>query len=140
MTTNSKEYMRKYYAEHKEAFKEASRRCREKKRQQKILDNPNPRLFDMREDYKTPTTEDFKAIPEVRTTYNRDYYLKNRDRIRAQQKESRRRKKINARQRAYYAEHREHICELQNKSRAKRKREKKLSKSFFGRLYLKIFG
>lgn len=95
----------------------------------------------MREDYKTPTKEDFKAVayqPEL--TYSQRYYAANRDTIRAKQKESRRRKKINAKQRAYYAEHREHICELQNKSRAKRKREKKLSKSFFGRLYLKIFG
>lgn len=140
MTTNSREYMRKYYAEHREKFREASRKHQEKKRQQKYLGNPNPRLFDMREDYKTPTTEDFKAIPEARTSYNKEYYLKNRDRIRAQQKESRKRRKAAEKQRAYYAEHREHLCELQRKSYAKKQRVKKLSKSFFGRLYLKIFG
>lgn len=139
MTTNSKEYARKYYAEHKEVFREASKRYQEKKKLEKKLKVTNPRLFDPREDYSTHVREDFKAIPKKELTYAQKYYAENREKIREQQRLSRKRKKINAKQREYYAKNREHLCELQRKSYAKKQRIKKLSKSFFGRLYLKIF-
>lgn len=132
--------MRKYYAEHKEKFREASRAYQERKKLEKSLRVSNPRLFDMREDYTTPTKQDFEKIPQRELTYSQRYYAENRERIRAQQKEARRRKKINEKQRAYYAANREHICELQRKSRLAKKRKERLSKSFLGRICLKIFG
>lgn len=101
---------------------------------------PNPQLFDMREDYKTPTKEDFQQVPQRELTYSQRYYAENKERIREQQRLSRKKKKTAEKQRAYYAEHREHLCELQRKNYAKRQRQKKLSKTFLGRLYLKIFG
>lgn len=140
MTTNSKEYSRKYYAEHKEMFKESSKRYQEKKRLEKKLKITNPGLFDMREDYRTPTREDFQQVPQRELTYSQRYYAENREKIREQQRLSRKKKKTAEKQRAYYAEHREHLCELQRKSYARRQRQKKLSKTFLGRLYLKIFG
>lgn len=140
MTTNSKEYSRKYYAEHREMFRESSKRYQEKKRLEKKLKITNPGLFDMREDYRTPTREDFQQVPQRELTYSQRYYAENRERIREQQRLSRKKKKTAEKQRAYYAEHREHLCELQRKNYAKRQRQKKLSKTFLGRLYLKIFG
>lgn len=139
MVTNSKEYARKYYAEHKEMFRESSKRYQEKKKLEKRLRVTNPRLFDMKEDYATPTKQDFEQIPQRELTYSQRYYAENRERIRAQQKESRRRKKVNAKQREYYAANREHICEMQRKNRQTKKRREKLSKTFLWRLYLKIF-
>lgn len=140
MTTNSKEYSRRYYAEHKEMFKESSKRYQEKKRLEKKLKITNPGLFDMREDYRTPTREDFQQVPQRELTYSQRYYAENRERIREKQQAKRKKDKANARQRAYYAANREHLCELQRKSYARRQRQKKLSKTFLGRLYLKIFG
>lgn len=134
MTSNSKEYAKAYYSAHKEHIA-AYQRAYYKKRKEKIA---NPWLLDTRVDYRTPTKEDFKAIPTKELTYNQRYYAENRERIRAQQKQKRIDDKRKAKQRAYYAENREHICELQNKSRAKKKRKEKLSKSFWGRLVLKI--
>ena len=130
MTTNSKEYMRKYYAEHKEKFREASRAYQERKKLKKNLKVSNPRLFDLREDYKTPTKEAFKSVPTRTSSYNKEYYEKNKERIREQQRLSRKRKKINEKQREYYAKNREHICELQRKNRQTKKRREKLSKTF----------
>lgn len=95
-----------------------------------MLRNSNPRLFDMREDYTTPTRQDFQGIPQRELTYSQRYYAENRERIRAQQKETRRRKKVNEKQRAYYAANREHICEMQRKNRLAKKRREKLSKTF----------
>ncbi len=137
MVTNTKEYQRAWYAAHKEErrayFKEYNKRKKERQ--------ANPWLLDTRVDYKTPTREDFQAIPkEKELTYSQKYYAENRERIREKQKETRKRKKINEKQRAYYAANKEHICELQRKSYAKKQREKKLSKTFLGRIYLKIFG
>ena len=140
MTTNSREYSRKYYAEHREMFRESSKRYQEKKRLEKMLRQSNPRLFDMREDYKTPTKEEFQAVPVKELTYSQRYYAENKERIREQQRLSRKRKKAAEKQRAYYAANREHLCELQRKSYARRQRVKRLSKTFMGRLYLKIFG
>ena len=101
----------------------------------------NPWLLDTRVDYKTPTREDFQAVPkEKELTYSQKYYAENKERIREQQRLSRAKKKRNEKQRAYYAANKEHLCELSRKSYAKRQREKKLSKTFLGRLYLKVFG
>lgn len=139
MATNSREYSRKYYAEHKEMFREASKRYQERKKLEKRLKVTNPRLFDLREDYKTPTKEEFKSVPTRTSSYNKEYYEKNKERIREQQRLSRKRKKINEKQREYYAKNREHICELQRKNRQTKKRREKLSKTFLWRMYLKIF-
>lgn len=130
MATNSREYSRKYYAEHKEMFREASKRYQERKKLEKRLKVTNPRLFDLREDYKTPTKEEFKSVPTRTSSYNKEYYEKNKERIREQQRLSRKRKKINEKQREYYAKNREHICELQRKNRQTKKRREKLSKTF----------
>lgn len=140
MTTNSKEYARKYYREHKEMFREASRRYQEKKKLEKRLRVTNPRLFDMKtEEYRDYVKQSFKT-PEKELTYSQRYYAENKERIREQQRLARKRKKINAKQREYYAKNRKHICEMQRKNRVKKQRAERLSKSFFGRLYLKIFG
>lgn len=137
MTTNTKEYQRAWYAAHKEErrayFKEYNKRKKERQ--------ANPWLLDTRVDYKTPTREDFQAVPkEKELTYSQKYYAENKERIREQQRISRAKKKRNEKQRAYYAANKEHLCELSRKSYAKRQREKKLSKTFLGRLYLKVFG
>lgn len=140
MATNTREYSRKYYAKHREMFRESSKRYQEKKKMEKMLRQSNPRLFDMREDYKTSTREDFQAIPQRELTYSQRYYAANKERIKAKQKETRRKKKINEYQRAYYAANKEHILEMNKRNRETKKREKRLSKTFMGRLYLKIFG
>lgn len=140
MTTNSKEYARKYYQEHKEKFREAARVYQERKKLEKNLKVSNPRLFDMREDYKAEIREKFQEIRQKELTYSQRYYAENKERIKAQQKEARRKKKINEKQRAYYAANKEHIRELQKKNRLAKKRKERLSKSFLGRIYLKIFG
>lgn len=128
--------MRAYYESHKEQI-QAQQRAYYKRKKEKMA---NPWLLDIRVDYKTPTREDFQAIPTKELTYSQKYYAENREKIRERQQAKRKKDKINARQRAYYAANREHLCELQRKSYAKKQREKKLSKTFLGRLYLKIFG
>lgn len=138
MTTNSKEYARKYYAEHKEMFREASRKYQEKKKLEKKLRVTNPRLFDMREDYKTPTKEDFQSVPTKELTYSQKYYAENREKIRAKQKETRERNKRLQKQRAYYAANRERILEQQRWYQHKKTKEKRMSKTFLGRLTLKF--
>ena len=146
MTTNSKEYQRRYYEKNKEKIKASQRAYYEKQKEIKKLNvsfwlhQPNPRLFDMKEDYKTGVKEKFQSIPKKELTYSQRYYAENREKIRAQQKESRERRKKRDKQREYYAANREHLCELQRKNYAKRQRKKKLSKTFLGRVYLRIFG
>ena len=132
--------MRKYYAEHREAIRESAKRYNERKKLEKRLKVTNPRLFDMKEDYRTPTREDFQKVETPKMSKSMEYYYANRERILEQQRENRAKKKRNEKQRAYYAANREHICELQKKNRASKKRQEKLSKTFMGRLYLKIFG
>lgn len=139
MATNSKEYQRAYYAAHREQIKAYYREYNKKKRLEKAKANPNPRLFDMREDYSTPTKEDFKAVayqPEL--TYSQKYYAANRDRIRAKQKETRERNKRLAKQREYYSANRERILEQQRAYQRKKYKEKRMSKTFLGRLTLKF--
>lgn len=130
MTTNSREYARKYYAEHKEMFREASKRYQEKKKLEKRLKVTNPRLFDLREDYKTPTKEDFKSVPIRTSSYNKEYYEKNKEKIRIQQRESRLKKRAAEKRKVYYEANRERILEQQRKYQHKKAREKKLSKTF----------
>jgi len=138
MPTNRAGYMRAYYESHKEQI-QAQQRAYYKKR--KAEKQANPWLLDTRVDYKTPTREDFQAVPkEKELTYSQKYYAENKERIKEQQRLSRKKKKAAEKQRAYYAANKEHICELQRKSYAKRQREKKLSRTFLGRLYLKVFG
>lgn len=138
MPTNRAGYMRAYYESHKEQI-QAQQRAYYKKR--KAERQANPWLLDTRVDYKTPTREDFQAVSkEKELTYSQKYYAENRERIREKQKETRAKKKRNEKQRAYYAANKEHLCELSRKSYAKRQREKKLSKTWYGRLYLKVFG
>lgn len=138
MATNSKEYARKYYQEHKEMFREASRKYQEKRKLEKRLRVTNPRLFDMREDYITPTKEEFQTVPIKELTYSQKYYAENRDRIRAKQKETRERNKKLAKQRAYYAANRERILEQQRGYQHRKAKEKRMSKTFLGRLTLKF--
>lgn len=141
MTTNKKEYARAYYEAHKEHIKEYYREYNKKRRMEKLRAEAkaNPWLFNMDVDYATPTREDFKAVaPEKKLTYSQKYYAENKERIREQQKETRARKKRNERQREYYATHKEHLCELQRKGYARRQREKRLSKTTFWRIWLKI--
>ena len=129
--------MRAYYESHKERIQAQQRDYYKRKKERQA----NPWLLDTRVDYKTPTREDFKAVPkEKELTYSQKYYAENKERIKEQQRISRKKKKAAEKQRAYYAANKEHICELQRKSYAKRQREKKLSKTFLGRLYLKVFG
>lgn len=138
MTTNRAGYMRAYYESHKERIQAQQRDYYKRRKAEK---QANPWLLDTRVDYKTPTREDFQAVPkEKELTYSQKYYAENKERIREQQRISRKKKKAAEKQRAYYAANREHLCELSRKSYAKRQREKKLSKTFLGRLYLKVFG
>ncbi len=131
MGTNRKEYMRKYYAEHKEVFREASKRYYERRKLEKRLKVTNPRLVDMREDYRTPTKEEFQQVETPKMSKSMEYYYANRERILEQQRASRKKAKANAKQREYYAKNKEHLQELSRKSYAKRNREKRLSKTFF---------
>lgn len=102
----------------------------------------NPRLFDMpAEEYKAIVREKFQEVKATPTRSKAmEYYYANRERILEQQRASRKRAKLNAKQREYYAKNREKVLAMQKRSRDKRNREARLSKSFFGRLYLKIFG
>ena len=67
-----------------------------------------------------------------------EYYYANREKILEQQRASRKRAKVNAKQREYYAKNKEHIQELSRKSYAKRQREKRLNRTAFGRMILSI--
>lgn len=130
--------MRAYYESHKERIQAQQRDYYKRKQAER---QANPWLLDTRVDYKTPTREDFQAVPkEKELTYSQKYYAENKERIKEQQRISRKKKKAAEKQRAYYAANREHLCELSRKSYAKRQREKKLSKTWYGRLYLKVFG
>lgn len=133
MTTNSKEYQKAYYEANKERIKQQQREYYLKKR-------ANPKLFDMREDYKTPTREEFKEIPTPKLSKAMEYYYANRERILEQQRDRRRREKINAKQREYYAKNKKRLREQQNKRREDARKLEKFSKSFIGKICLKIFG
>lgn len=138
MAKNSKEYSRKYYAEHREMFRESSRKYREKKRLEKMLNQSNPRLFDMREDFKTEVREKFQEIREKEPTYSQRYYAANKERIRAQQKEARERKKRTEKQRAYYEANKERITAQQRAYHQRKAKEKRMAKTWYGRIALKF--
>lgn len=135
MTTNRKEYAKAYYKAHKEQIQSYQREYHKRKMAEK---KANPWLLDTRVDYKTPTREAFQAIPKSISSYNKEYYEKNKERIRAQQKEARERKKRLNYQREYYSANRERILEQQRKYWKKKREEAKLSKTFWGRIKLKI--
>lgn len=135
MTTNRAGYMRAYYESHKEKIQAQQRAYYERRKTEK---KANPWLLDTRVDYKTPTREDFQAIPKSISSYNKEYYEKNKERIRAQQKEARERKKRLNYQREYYSTNRERILEQQRSYSKKKREEAKLSKTFWGRIKLKI--
>lgn len=94
------------------------------------------RLFDPRE--KSNYREAFRGVPKQETSYQKEYYAKNRERILANQRANYKKKKTAEKARAYYAEHREHLCAIQRKNYKKRMRRNKLSQSRFGRLRLRI--
>ena len=110
-------YSHEYYIKHKERFAETSRRYREKKKREAMKAKWNPRLFDMGEDYKTPTIQTFKDLPKQELTYAQKYYAENREKIREQQRLGREKKKRREKQRAYYAKNREKILEQQKSYR-----------------------
>ena len=123
MTTNSKEYAKAYYLANKDKFRAYAKKHSEKVKKQKYLSSPNPRLFDLREDYKTPTKTDFESIPKVEEIpYYKRYYAENRERVRAQQKAYREKKKRREQQRADYAANKEKIRAQQNARRAELRR------------------
>ena len=126
MTTNSKEYARKYYLANREQYRAYSKKHYVTVKREKFLKNPNPRLFDMREDYKATTKKLFKEVPEL--TYYQQYYAANREKVRAQQKAYRERNKRNEKQRAYYAANRERIRAQQN---ARRKATKQQEQPYY---------
>lgn len=135
MTTNRKEYARAYYEAHKEQYRQYQRNYW--KRQAEKNAAANPWLFDSRVDFATPTREDFQAIPKA-TSYNKEYYEKNKERIRAQQKESRERRKRLQYQRDYYAANRDRIVIQQREYHRKKAKEKRMAKTWYGRLALKF--
>jgi len=135
MPTNRAGYMRAYYESHKERI-QAQQRAYRKRRQAGEVSNPW--LLDLRVDYKTPTTEDFKAISTKELTYSQKYYAENKEKIKAKQRETRERNKKLSKQRAYYAANRERILEQQRKYQQKKTQEKRMSKTFFGRVILKV--
>ena len=110
-------YSHEYYIKNKARFAEASRKYREKKKREAMKAKWNPRLFDMREDYKTPTIQTFKDLPKQELTYAQKYYAENREKIREQQRLGREKKKRREKQRAYYAKNREKILEQQKSYR-----------------------
>lgn len=138
MTTNTKEYQRAYYAAHREERKAYYREYNRKRKLERGW-LTNARLFDLREDYKTPTKEEFQAVPQKELTYSQKYYAANKERIKAQQKAARDRKKRTEKQRAYYAAHRERIVEQQRAYHQRKAKERRMAKTWYGRLYLKIF-
>lgn len=135
MSTNRPGYMRAYYESHKEQIRTYQKAYYKRKQAEK---RANPWLLDLREDYKTPTREDFQAIPTKELTYSQKYYAENREKIRTKQRETRERNKRLSKQRAYYAAHRERILEQQRWYQKKKTKEKRMSKTFFGRMVLKV--
>lgn len=151
MVTNRKGYMRAYYQAHKEKMRDYQRAYYEKhkeeynsrqrayvKRKKIAQATSNPRLFDMREDYVTPTKEDFQSIPKETRTKSQVYYAENREKVKAYQRTYREKKKKREKQRAYYEANKEKIAAQQKAYYNKRAKEKRMSKTFLGRLTLKV--
>ena len=134
MVTNSKEYNHKYYLANRERMRAQQKAYRERRKAEEW----NPKLMDTGESMKTEYKEAFSSIPQPTRSKAMEYYYANRERILEQQRASRKKAKLSAKQREYYAKNKEHIQELSRKSYAKRQREKRLSKSFFWRVILKI--
>lgn len=133
MTTNSKEYARAYYQAHKEQIKAYQRNYLKKKKTWRVISAPT--LFDS-ERYKETIKASFDDIPKQ--TYSQQYYAANRERIRAQQKESRAKKKRLQKQRDYYAANRERITAQQRAYHQKKAKEKRMAKTWYGRIALRF--
>ncbi len=158
MVTNRKGYMRAYYQAHKEKMRDYQRAYYEKhkdeqnarhkeyykthrdsiKEKNKVKAQANPRLFDMREDYATPTREDFQSIPKETRTKSQIYYAENREKVKAYQRTYREKKKKREKQRAYYEANKERIAAQQREYHSKKAKEKRMSKTFLGRITLKV--
>lgn len=133
MATNSKEYARAYYQAHKEQIKAYQRSYHKKKKAQGIISTST--LFDT-ERYKETIKASFDDIPKQ--TYSQQYYAANKERIRAQQKESRERKKRLQKQRDYYAANKERIATQQRAYYQKKVKEKRMAKTWYGRMALRF--
>lgn len=129
MATNRKDYMRAYYDSHKEKIQAQQRAHYKKKKMQQA----NPWLLDLRVDFTTPTREDFKSIGQPELTYSQRYYAANKEKIRAQQKAIREKKKRQEYQREYYKANKDKIRAQQRASYAK-----KHKKSFFSKVISKF--
>lgn len=158
MVTNRKGYMRAYYQAHKEKMRDYQRAYYEKhkdeqnarhkeyykthkdsiKKKNKVKAQANPRLFDMREDFKTVVREDFQSIPKETRTKSQIYYAENREKVKAYQKAYREKKKKKDYQKAYYEANKERITAQQRAYHSKKAKEKRMSKTFLGRLTLKV--
>ena len=138
-----RDYQRAYYEKHKEEqnarHKEYYKTHRDSiKEKNKVKAQANPRLFDMREDYATPTREDFQSIPKETRTKSQIYYAENREKVKAYQRTYREKKKKREKQRAYYEANKERIAAQQREYHSKKAKEKRMSKTFLGRLTLKV--
>ena len=151
MPTNREGYMKAYYEAHREqirAYQRAYHQAHKEEhnsRQRAYARNrkaaqavSNPRLFDMREDFIQQTKEDFKAVPQQRSSYQKDYYDANKERIREYQRAYREKKKRRDYQRAYYEANKERITAQQREYHSKKAKEKRMSKTFLGRVALKM--
>ena len=115
MTTNPKEYAHAYYLAHKEQYKGYVEKYKEKKKKEK-----------------------YEAYLASLTPAQR-YYAMNKEKVKAQQKAYRERKKKKEYNKTYYMANRDRIRALNRENYFKTRREQRLSKTFIGRIWLKIF-
>ena len=134
MTTMPTSYNRAYYQKNKDRIKAQQKAYRERKK----AERGNPKLVDTRESMKPEYKEAFQTVPQPTRSEAMEYYYANRERILEQQRARRKKAKANAKQREYYAKNKEHLRELSRINYSKRQREKRLSKSFIGRIVLKV--
>lgn len=118
MSTNRSGYLKAYYQTHKEQYREYARKAYEKKKALRGI-------------------EEIQSII-VEPSYSQRYYAANREAIKAKQKLYRENKKKKDAQRAYYETHKEQYRAYAKKAYDKKKRKERLSKTFLGRLRLKI--
>ena len=86
------------------------------------------KLFDPREN--SGYREAFRSVPKtLSTTYSREYYVQNRERICANQRAYYKKKRRQEKAKTYYAEHRDHLLEMQRASYQKRARRNRLSQT-----------
>lgn len=124
MSTNRQGYLKAYYQAHKEQYKVYAKRAADKRKALKKIEEVKVE----------PICEQVWRSPD----YSRQYYLANRETILAKQKAYREAKRKRDIQRAYYEEHRDQYRMYAQRAYQRKKRKEKLSKSFFGRLWLKV--